>query len=121
MAGTVTVSETVHGSVKKIAWAWTVTAGGAADKATTQAFDGKVIGFSTIPGTAGDAPTDNYDVTVADAEGHDVLLGGGADRDTLNTEHVADANLGAVAGSVLTLNITNAGNAKKGTVILWVR
>lgn len=120
MAGTVTATEAVHGSVKKIAFAWTSSAGGAADGASTHPFDGKVIGLTTIPDGV-DAPTDNYDVTVKDGDGHDVLLGAGANRDTANTEYVAEASLGAVAASLLTLGVANAGAAKKGTVILYVR
>lgn len=119
MAGTVTTSETVHTSVKKIVWTWTSAAGGAADATTSNAYDGKLIGLTTDPGAT--APTDNYDVAVTDSEGHDVLLGAGANRDTANTEHVAEANLGAVAGSKLTLAVTNAGDAKEGVVVLYLR
>jgi len=120
VAGAVTTTESVHASVKKIAFAWTSSAGGAADGISTNPFDGKIIGLTTIPDGV-DAPTDNYDVEVKDGDGHDVLLGAGADRDTANTEHVAEASLGAVAGSKLTIAVTNAGNAKKGTTILYLR
>lgn len=119
MAGTVVTTEITHTSAKKITFAWT-SASGAADATTTGAFDGKVVGLTTDP-DSGAAPDDNYDVVVNDADGHDVLLGAGANRDTANTEHVAEANLGAVAGSKLTLGITNAGNAKEGVVVLWIR
>ncbi len=121
MAGTVTATETVHGSVKKIAFAWTSSAGGAADGTSTNAFDGKIVGLATIPSGGGTAPTDDYDVAIADADGHDVLVGAGANRDTANTEYKDGSVLGAVAGSKLTLAVTNAGNAKQGTVIVWVR
>ena len=120
MAGTVTKTEKISGSVKKLIFAWTSSAGGAADATSVAAFDGKVIGFTTIP-DGGAAPDDNYDVVVTDVDGHDVLVGAGANRDTSNTEHVDGANLAAVAGSLLTLAVTNAGNAKSGTVIVWVR
>lgn len=120
MAGTVTKDETLHASVKKVVFAWTSSAGGAADATTDGVFDGKVIGLTTIPSGAA-APTDNYDVAVTDVDGHDVLLGAGANRDTANTEHVAEASLGAVAGSKLTLAVTNAGDTKQGTVILYLR
>lgn len=120
MAGTVVPTEVVHGSVKKVTFAWTSSAGGAADGATTKPYDGRLIAVTTDPdGT--DIPTDNYDVVVSDADGQDVLLGAGADRDTANTEYILEANLGAVAGSPLTLAVTNAGNAKKGVVVVWLR
>lgn len=118
--GTVTVTEITHTSVKKIAWAWTATAGGAAGDSTTAAFDGDLIGLATIPdGVA--APTDNYDIVITDADSHDVLLGAGANRDTATTEYVAGSSLGAVSGSRLTLAVTNAGSGGKGVTILWIR
>ena len=120
MAGTVVIAEVTHTSAKKVTFTWTCSAGGAADGTTTKAFDGKVVGFTTDPDDT-DAPTDNYDVVVSDIDGHDVLLGAGANRDTLDTEHVVGASLSAVAGSKLTLAVTNAGNVKKGVVIVWVR
>lgn len=120
-AGTVTVTEQTFGIVKKITWAWTSSAGGAADKQTTKVYDGKLVALETIPAGGGSAPSDNYGITVADADGHDVLAGAGAARDTANTEIVAEASLGAVAGSPLYLHVTAAGNGKGGTAILWVR
>lgn len=119
MAGTVTIAEKTHGSIKRVTFSWTSSAGGAADGTTTLPFDGKVILLETDPGAT--APTDNYDVTVTDDEGHDVLLGAGANRDTADTEYVSEPNLGVVAHSKLTLAVTNAGNAKQGTVTLWIR
>lgn len=121
-AGTATKTETTAFAVKKIVWAWTSgTAGeaGTVTSTTTASFTGKVIGLTTDPGST--APTDDYDITITDSAGHDVLLGAGANRDTANTESVAEASLGAVAGSQLTLNITNAGTSKVGEVILWIR
>jgi hypothetical protein len=121
MAGTVTTAETTYTSVKKVVFSWTSTAGGVADGTTTAAYSGALIGLTTIPAAAGAAPTDNYDITVVDADGHDVLLGTGTDRDTANTEHVAGTSLAGVAGSALTLHVTNAGASKQGTVILYIR
>jgi hypothetical protein len=119
VAQVVTRTEITHTSARKIVWAWTSATGGTVSSTTTAAFDGKIIGLTTDPGAT--APTDNYDVTITDSAGHDVLLGAGADRDTANTEHVAEASLGAVAGSKLTLTIANAGDEKTGVVILWIR
>lgn len=120
MAGTVTTTEVNHTSVKKITFAWTSSAGGAADATTTDPYDGRLIAVTTDPdGSA--APDDNYDVAINDADGVDVLLGQGANRDTANTEHLLEANLGAVAGSKLTLAVTNAGSAKAGVVVVWLR
>jgi len=115
------VTEIRHGSVKKIVWSWTSDAAGLASETTVNAFDGVLLGLTTIPAPGGAAPTDDYDVAVTDSAGHDVLLGAGANRDTANTEHVTGASLAGVAASPLTLTVTNAGNTKTGTVILYVR
>ena len=121
-AGSATISETTAFPVQKVVWTWTSgtgAEGGTVTSTTTASFTGKLIGFSTDPGST--APTDNYDVEILDSGSHDALLGAGANRDTANTEHVAEASIGAVAGSRLTLSITNAGDAKVGVVVLWIR
>jgi len=118
-AGTATATETTATSVKKIKVAWTSGSGGEAAAVTTsKAYDGKVIALTTIPT---DSPTDNYDIVATDSDSVDVLLGAGANRDTANTEYVAEASLGAVAGSTLTFTITNAGNSKSGTIYCYIR
>lgn len=120
MAMSVTTTEVTHTSCKKVTFAWTSAAGGTASATTTATFDGDLIGMATIPdGTA--APSDNYDITVSDANGHDVLLGQGANRATATTQYVAGTSLTGVSGSKLTLAVANAGDTKKGTVVLWIR
>lgn len=122
MAGAVTVTEKKHISpIKKITWAWTSTSGGAADLITNDLYDGKLIGLTTIPAGGGSAPSANYDVTVNDSDGHDVLAGAGMNRHTSNTEHVTGTSLAGVCQSKLTLNVTNAGDTKQGTVILYIQ
>jgi hypothetical protein len=121
MAGTVTVSEARSTTVRKIVWAWTSDASGNADLATTYSYDGVIQRLVTVPAGGGSAPTDNYDIVINDGDGLDVLLGAGANRDTANPEQVASASLGVVAGDRLTLQVSNAGNAKSGTVRLYIR
>lgn len=109
-------------SVKKIKWAWTSHTDGTVSGVgtTTGIFDGKLITLVTDPdGVA--APSDDYDIVINDADGLDVLVGAGADRDTANTELVAEASLGAVSASTLELVIANAGDTKKGVVWLFIR
>lgn len=113
-------TEVTFSSAKEVVFTWTSSGGGAADATTTAAFDGKLVGFATIPSGSA-APTDNYDVAIVDSRGHDVLMGAGANRDTANTEYVAEASLAAVAASKLTLHVTNAGDSKAGTVVVWIR
>ena len=123
MAGSsVLFTESRTGSVKKIKAVWVSDDTlGTASGTTEFVYDGKVELLTTVPAAAGAAPTDNYDVTLTDADGVDVLGGGGADRDTANTEQKVSANLGVVAASKLTLNIANAGNSRGGTVYVYIR
>ena len=57
------------------------------------------------------APQDNYDITVTESGGADMLLGVGANRDTANTEVAIVESNGArslvAETDTLTLNITN--------------
>jgi hypothetical protein len=121
-AGSAVITEIIHTHVKKVKWAWTSDASGNVSGGaglTTKIYTGKIIGLATDPGAT--APTDNYDVSILDADGIDVLFGGGIDRDTANNEYVQGSSLGAVVESTLELVIANAGNAKQGTVYLFIQ
>lgn len=118
MAGTVTVVEAAYGGVCKIQWSWTSTAGGAADLITTKSYYGEVLALVTNPDAT--APTDDYDITITDADGYDVMQGAGANRDTANTE-TAVPTAKSVAFGKLTLNVTNAGSAKVGVATLYIQ
>ncbi len=118
MAAGVTLTEIGHTSLKKIVATFEDDADGVS-ATTTGVYDGLIVGLTTDPdGVA--APADNWDVTVTDADSHDVLLGAGLNRDTANTEHVSSGMAG-VAGSKLTFNVTNAGAGAKGVIVLWIR
>lgn len=122
-AGSVTITEETHGTIKKIKFDWTSGTGddeGKASGQTTNPFSGKILGLATNPdGVA--APTADYDITVTDEDDMDVLMGGGANRHTSTTEYVLSTSLGAVANDKLTINVTNAGAAKKGVAYLYIR
>ncbi len=122
-AGSMVITETTHTSVKKIFCAWTASTGDAGDvtAATTNAYDGAIIGAVTIPGGAGDAPDPNYDVYIYDSDSVDIALGSLKDRHTSNTEVVKEANMAGAAGCPLTITVENAGSGNKGTIILYIR
>lgn len=121
-AQTLSITEETFGTVKKIKWVWTSTdAGVVTGVATTNAYSGKCERLVTIPASGDAAPTDDYDVVINDEDTTDVLMGGGANRDTADTEQVAASSLGIVANDKLTLEITGAGDANGGTVILYIR
>ena len=115
------IVEDTSGFLNKIKWTWTCAADGTFTSATTNRYNGICHKLVTIPAAAGNAPTTLYDITITDADGVDVLQGNGADRSaTLNEYKSFSDGLGDVKSSVLTLNITNAGNAKQGTVVLYL-
>lgn len=125
MAATVTLSEETHGTIKKITWAWTAHTDGkvataTTNAATTKAYTGTIERLVTVPDT-GVAPTADYDVYVYDEDSTDVLMAGGVNRHTSNTEQVAASSLGVVANDKLTLYIEGAGSGGKGTVYLYIR
>jgi hypothetical protein len=124
--GSVTYTEEppyIFGALKKIKMAWTASAdtGAVSGTLTTGVYNGEIIRLVTVPGKAGDAPDADYDVTVLDEDGTDVLMGAGANRHTSNTEQVLASSLGCVANDKLELRVANAGNANKGTVYLYLR
>jgi len=124
MAESVTIVEEKFGNalepLQKIAFTWVSAADGTATGQTTNTYTGEIIRLVTVPSPTA-APTDDYDVSVNDEDTTDVLMGAGANRDTANTEQVLASSLGCVANDKLTLEITNAGNTKGGTVYLYIR
>lgn len=122
MAGTVTITEQDAFSVKRIHFDWLSAAGGAADGTTTKKYNGVIWRVVWIPDAGGTAPDPNYDVVVNDDDGADILDGAGADRSQTAIEQLTPIlGIGAVAQSKLTLGVTNAGAAKGGTVIVYIR
>jgi hypothetical protein len=122
MVSAVTVTEEQHEKgFRRVQFDWTGHTDGVVTKvATTKAYTGKVEVLITDPDDT-DAPTDNYDVTVTDDEGYDILAGAGADRDTLNTETVLSASLGAVFESTIGPVVVASGVSKKGKIVLLIR
>ena len=124
--GTVTVTEETYGSVQKVLFDWlSVDGGGDAGKArktTANAYNGVLLRAVFVPDGGGTQPTAAYDVTVEDDDGYDVLIGLGADLSNAAAVSKAEKDgLGAVANDHLTVSVTNAGNAKGGAVILYIR
>lgn len=121
MAMSCTITEETQSHVKKVKFDWISAADGTASGTTDGVYTGEIIRLVTVPAADTSAPTDSYDVAVNDEDGNDVLMGAGADRDTLNTEQVLGSSLGCVANDQLTLSIANAGDTKAGTAILYIK
>ena len=122
VAAVTTVTEKIEGPVKEIKFTFTSGEGiyaGTAEQATTNTYNGKMIWVVIDPGST--APTADWDLTITDSDSLDVLQGGGADCSATVTEYIAKASLGAVCNSILTMNVTNAGDQKTGAVYLFIR
>ena len=74
------------------------------------------------------APTDNYDITLEDDTGVDLLNGQLANRDTVNLEAVwpygpgpsSNRSQEVFSPCISRLRIANAGNAKQGLIVFYV-
>lgn len=125
-----------HRGIRKVTASWISDDSTGAVSGTTGKIVGEIIKAVTVPsGTA--APTANYDITLADEAGVDILAacvaaGRLADRHTSTTEQryffaedidtapLAKATHPAVCDKI-TIAVTNAGNSKAGTIILYIR
>lgn len=123
---TVTVASLGNGRVVKYTMAWVSDASGnvsANTSALSVVRPGYLQQVKFIPDGGGTAPTDLYDITLNDANAVDVLAGTGANLSgTLAkiTRVAAPIYLDGTANMALDLVVANAGNAKGGTVVLWV-
>lgn len=122
MAGTVTLTEQIIGSIKQIKAVWLSDGAGAADATTANIFDGVVLQAQFVPDAGGTQPDDQYNVTLKDANGFDVLGGYGANLsnaatvDTAGSALAKGLGIGTVALSRLTLAVLGAGAANGGTI-----
>ena len=115
------ITEDTTGGLQKIKWTWTCSSAGAYTGASTYRYNGYVAQLVTVPAAGGDAPTALYDVTITDGDSVDVLAGVGADRSATATEYKAHVDgLGFIKSSLLTLNVSNAGDIKQGTAVLYI-
>jgi hypothetical protein len=127
---TMSFEYTSFGGYGRVRCTWTSDAAGAAS-GTTNAIIGELIKGVTNPdGT--DAPTDNYDITLADEDGLNILAGCSddlADRDTANTESIlflitdgsAPIAMHPVVAGAITVTVAAAGDTKSGVLDLWYR
>ena len=118
MAGTVVLTEEANGEPQKVKFAFTASAGGAADKTTEKGYTGKIEQVTIIPG--GTTPTALWDVVITDGDSVDILHGNGMNLSATDTTVLTEGATGTVANDFLTLAVTNAGNAATGTVIVYV-
>ena len=126
MAGTVTLSEITHLPVKKLSMTWL--ADGSGDVSVTpsvKSYTGIIERAIFIPDAGGTQPLDNYDVTLLDSDGIDVLIANGTGTNlnnalTIQKDNVSDG-LGAIVATTLSLVVENAGADNGGKVIVYIR
>ncbi len=89
MASQCTETHYPVGNIRKLVFDCTADSGDGSfdDYTVTTKFEGRLLDLETNPG--GTAPDDNYDITLEDGGGHDVLEGVGANRHTTTTQKVA--------------------------------
>jgi hypothetical protein len=121
--------------IRKVLVAWTSDSATGSVTGTSRKIVGTLIKAQTVPGAGGAAPTDNYDIAITDTNSVDVLGNckqNVQNRDTANTEEVyfellnADATALSMAAfpvvcDQLAVAVTNAGNSKTGTLVLYYR
>jgi len=126
MAGSITVTTTDLGrGVTKYSIAWVSGAGGDVSGNAFTVKTGELRQVKFVPDGGGTAPTDLYDVTVTDANGVDILGGTGANLSS-TTAAIKIPVFGFQTDRLLletgdlTPTVAAAGNAKGGTIILYV-
>ncbi len=113
----VTASENLGGW--QVVYEWLSDGSGDASVADTTQLRGYVMRMVTVPDAVA-VPADDYDVELHDGDGADVLAGAGANRDEATPESVNPSAPPYVNGS-LTLVVSNAGDAKAGSVRVYLR
>jgi hypothetical protein len=116
-------------NVRKYTLAWTSASDGSVALTTGEKVWGTICRVVINPGAT--APTDNYDVTLTDESGVDILAGQGTDLDTTNTssfvpllegtDGTTTAMMPIMVNDRLTLTIANAGDSKVGEIVLYAR
>ena len=135
MASTSVVTPVTIFSLKKYSIAWTSdSVAGTVSNVLSNTdgaikFDGMLVRAVFVPGSGGTQPDDNYDFTLDDEDGVDMLAGQGAILDDTNTSSVAPGETltdNTTPGTLpfgivgeLTLTGSNISNSKTGTVVLY--
>jgi hypothetical protein len=126
MAGTVVLTDKKIGTMRKVTFDWLSTSSGAASYTMVSPVRGIMYRQVLIPDSStATAPSTDYDVTVLDADGVDVLHGAGIAQSNTTITDIVLGSSGYYAPTavedIIILSVTDAGNAKGGKVILYIR
>lgn len=121
----------INNPIELRTWTWTSDASGNVSGLSTHAIRGLLVNVSFQPGTGGAQPTDGYNVAITDNAGVDILNGKGASLSQTTATRIVPAltmtdGTTPSIGPVLlyddvSLNVSGAGNAKSGTVRLYIK
>lgn len=123
--GSVTVTGYGNGGLK-YSVPWTSSAGGAVSGNGFAIQAGVFTSIGFTPGSGGTQPTDLYDVTLVLSDGSistgDLLSATGADRSNATSSILTfDPPMYQDGTRTLDVVVANAGNAKTGTVVVFVQ
>lgn len=131
MAGTVDISYQEFRSVKRVIFDWLADASGDVSGTESKVVNGVLLKAVFIPDSGDLAPDASYDVILEDDNGLDVLSGQGADLSALTATSVIpgvpldDGTTTSVGPQTLDdkleLQVSNAGTANAGQLILYMR
>ena len=120
MAGTLTVvTAAVQGGIAKYTLTWVSSSGGAVSANLFDLWPGEIVKAKFVP-SGSVVPSDGYDVTLVDTNSCDLLNGVGLNLSS-TTAFAATPAVYHDGAQQVDLVVADAGNAKGGTVTLWVR
>ena len=125
MAGSITTTVSKKNSLVKYKMDWLSDASGDVDVDAIPMIQGEIQSVHYFPDAGGTQPSDNYDLTMTDSYGVDILTGTGSNLSQTTDTYAVPAlstyfKVVIEAGSY-DLVIANAGNAKGGIVEVIVR
>lgn len=123
-AGSITFTYNEIRTMKKVTFDWTSDASGDVNGVLSAGLSGIIYRITFIPDGGGTQPSNLYDVVLNETDGFDVLNAKGANLSNVTSTTVGPALTGgemAIEDSAFDLVVTNAGNAKGGKVILYIR
>ena len=125
MAGSITTTVSKENSLVKYKMDWLSDASGDVDVAAIAMVQGEIQSVHYFPDAGGTQPSDNYDLTMADTYGVDILTGKvqnlSQTTDTYAVPALSTYFKVVIEAGSYDLVIANAGNAKGGIVEVIVR
>ena len=121
MAGSIVVtSSDVGDGITKYSIVWTSDASGNVSASTLDLRRGRLRQVKYVPGSGGSQPTSGYTATLIDADGVDLLAGGGATLSNSAATISAPTTPLFIESQTVTPTVSGGGNAKSGTINLYV-